>query len=190
MSGLNLPPKTPIGSTPPTATTTKEVLQVDSTESNNKVVNLEEQERQQAAADAAKQTSASIGSGISNPLTGEEFVKREVDKPAVLPTADEAGKPAEVPEETKQLPIAQLIVLAEEHVQDIKTKLLPYAGKPGYNPFFQGKEVDEALKQLKRMITSGNHGETAIRQKALSILKMQFKVPDVTKRKFEPSEGY
>lgn len=190
MSGLNLPPKNPIGSTPPTATTTKEVLQVDSSEGNNKVVNLQEQERQQAAADAAKQTSASIGSSISNSLTGEEFVNSEVNKPAALPTTDESAKFAEVSDETKQLPIAQLIVMAEEHVQDIKSKLLPYAGKPGYNPFFQGKEVDEALKSLKRMVTSGQHGETAIRQKALSILKMQFKVPDVSGRKFEPSEGY
>jgi hypothetical protein len=145
------------------------VASVDSTESNNKVVNIDEQARQEEARAAATQTSPNVGASVVNVLTGES-----------QPTVD-----------VSSMSLAELLIKVDEHVAERKRRLSEYIGKKGYNPFFAGKELDDNFKKFKSMLsTSGKYSEKDIRAKASAILNTPWTEPSVAGRKFEPVGGY
>jgi hypothetical protein len=161
------------------------VASVDSTESNNKVVNIDEQARQEEARAAATQTSPNVGASVVNVLTGESLTAQE--EPPTTPKQAESQPTVDV----SSMSLAELLIKVDEHVAERKRRLSEYIGKKGYNPFFAGKELDDNFKKFKSMLsTSGKYSEKDIRAKASAILNTPWTEPSVAGRKFEPVGGY
>jgi len=180
MSSLSLKPPVvkPLVATSP--------LSVDSTEGNNKVVNVDEQARQEEARAAASQTSANVGASVVNVLTGESLTPVEDVPPPIVQQA--TSQPTI---DISSLSLAELLIKVDEHVAERKRRLAEYIGKKGYNPFFAGKELDDNFKKFKSMLSSsGKYSEKDIRAKASAILNTPWSEPSVAHQKFEPVGGY
>jgi hypothetical protein len=159
---------------------------LDSTESNNKVVNVDEQARQEEARAAATQTQPNVGASVVNVLTGESLTPVEQLPPAT-PKQAEPQPTIDV----STLSLAELLIKVDEHVAERKRRLSEYIGKKGYNPFFAGKELDDNFKKFKSMLSAGGkYAEKDVRAKASSILNAPWTEPSVAGRKFEPVGGY
>lgn len=161
-------------------------LAVDAEGSNNKVVNTDEQARQEEARAAASQTQPNVGASVVNVLTGESLTPVEDVPPPIVQQAT-----TQPTIDISSLSLAEVLLKVDEFVAERKRRLAEYVGKPGYNPFFAGKELDENFKRFKSMLSqTGKYQEKDIRAKASSILNSPWVEPSVTGRKFEPVGGY
>lgn len=161
-------------------------LSVDSTEGNNKVVNTDEQARQEEARAVASQAQPNVGASVVNTLTGESLTPVEDVPPPVVQQAT-----PQLTIDISTLSLAEVLLKVDEFVAERKRRLAEYIGKPGYNPFFAGKELDENFKKFKSMLAGGaKYSEKDVRAKASSILNSHWVEPSVAGRRFEPEGGY